>query len=161
MAADGRVLVSDREHDRIQIFTPDGQYLNEWTGLSRPTSLFIDRAGLVYVTEVGWEFDPGGDFNSELPVRVSVLDGKGGVVARWESAAGGGLGNFTAPHGICVDSRGDLYLASNNGWRRADPSSSWWTYTPEAVVMKSGRTELTDSASSWWTYSLQKFVRET
>ena len=161
VAADGRVLVADRENNRIQIFTPDGEYLNEWTDLSRPTSLYNDRSGLVYVTEVGWEFDPGGDFDAELPLRVSVLDEKGNFIARWESVDGGGLGDFTAPHGICVDSHGDLYLASNNGWRRTDSSSSWWTYSPEAVVVNSGRIGCTDSSSSWWTYSLQKFVRET
>src|SRR5216683_59117 len=30
VAADGRVFVCDRENDRIQIFSPDGEYLSEW-----------------------------------------------------------------------------------------------------------------------------------
>ena len=30
VAADGRVFVCDREADRIQIFSPDGEFLSEW-----------------------------------------------------------------------------------------------------------------------------------
>ena len=33
---DGRVFVCDRENDRIQIFSPDGEYLAEWTDTQRP-----------------------------------------------------------------------------------------------------------------------------
>jgi len=36
---DGRVFVCDRENDRIQIFSPDGEYLGMWTGLARPGDL--------------------------------------------------------------------------------------------------------------------------
>ena len=44
--------------------------------------------------------------------RVSIFDARGQLCARW----GGGrnptaAGDFFAPHGICVDSRGDLYVA--------------------------------------------------
>lgn len=117
IAADGRVLVADRDNDRIQIFTANGKYLDAWTGLSRPTSVFIARSGLVYVAETGWAFDPGAAPPigiTDLPLRVSVLDAKGDVAARWTSIDGGELGAFVPPHGLCVDSRGDLYLASNN-----------------------------------------------
>lgn len=157
VAADGRVLVADRDNDRIQIFTRDGEYLQEWTGLSRPTSLFIDRTGLLYVTEVGWAFDPdaappGGV--DDMPLRVSVLDEKGSVVARWESAEGGDLGKFVPPHGICVDSHGDLYLASNN---RRGPHGDL------ASNNRGGRTAPASARDSVIPvdYSLQKFVRET
>ncbi len=116
VAADGRVLVADRQNDRIQIFSPDGKYLGQWTDLLRPAALDIDRAGLVYVAEIGWNREARSVVYGvrELPARISVLDSNGSVVARWEPADGGALGNFTQPHGICVDSHGDLYLSSNN-----------------------------------------------
>ena len=123
VAADGRVLVADRENDRIQVFTPDGEYLTEWKGLSRPTSLFIDRAQLVYVTETGWAFDPEGPLDNSLPIRVSVFDAQGSLLARWENVEGSDLGAFAAPHGICVDSQGSIYLASNNRRDRADSAA--------------------------------------
>jgi DNA-binding beta-propeller fold protein YncE len=142
VAADGRVLVADRENDRIQVFTADGEYLNEWQGLSRPTSLFIDRSQSVYITETGWAFDPEGSFDSALPIRVSVFDLQGNLLARWENVEGSDLGAFAAPHGICVDSQGSIYLASNNRRDRAESS-------PPADDSK-----LVD-------YSLQKFSRVT
>ena len=45
VAADGRVFVCDRENDRIQIFSPDGEYLSEWTDTRRPTHVVFDAAG--------------------------------------------------------------------------------------------------------------------
>ena len=42
---DGRVFVADRENNRIQIFDPDGNFLTQWTNLSKPCDIFID-AGL-------------------------------------------------------------------------------------------------------------------
>ena len=44
--------------------------------------------------------------------RVSVFDGQGQLQVRW----GGGLnpcapGDFFAPHDICVDAHGDVYVA--------------------------------------------------
>ena len=43
---------------------------------------------------------------------MSLFDRRGGLLARW----GGGEnpcapGDFFAPHDICVDSRGDIYVA--------------------------------------------------
>jgi sugar lactone lactonase YvrE len=126
VVADGRVLVADRENDRIQIFTPDGKYLEEWTDLRRPADVFIDHEGFIWVPDLGW--DPGRRSvthgSRDLAPRVNVYDSKGTVVARWESAPGGPLDYFDAPHGMCVDSQGAIYLASNNnsGRNHASPA---------------------------------------
>ncbi len=117
ITADGRVLVADRENDRIQVFTRNGDYTEEWPGFSRPTSVFVHSSGWIYVTETGWAFDPAASpplGHTELPLRVSIVDGSGHVTGRWESSDSGEFGAFPPPHGICVDSRGDIYLASNN-----------------------------------------------
>lgn len=112
----GRVYVADRENSRIQIFSADGKYLSQWTDLARPCQVFIDSAGLVYVAELGFRAGmwpgvaaPGADAPGG---RVSIFDHRGELQARW----GGGLnpctpGDFFAPHDICVDSHGDLYVA--------------------------------------------------
>ena len=59
-----RVWVPDRENGRIQIFNAQGEFLDQWTELSRPTDIFIDEGENVYV--------------SELTQRVSIFasDGK-------------------------------------------------------------------------------------
>jgi len=87
VAADGRVLVADRENDRIQIFSPDGQFLEQWTDVQRPTNVAIDDAGNVYVSELWWrvgERSPvRGRIVEDRPGRVSVFGSAGGLLARW------------------------------------------------------------------------------
>ncbi|HEX2033730.1 MAG TPA: peptidyl-alpha-hydroxyglycine alpha-amidating lyase family protein [Chloroflexota bacterium] len=115
VAADGRVLVADRENDRIQIFTPDGQFLEQWTDVQRPTNVAIDRHGQVYVSELWWRVGQRSQVRGEIlddqPGRASVFDAEGRVLARWGGPDRCAAGNFVAPHDICVDSRGDVYVA--------------------------------------------------
>lgn len=115
--AAGRVLVCDRENDRIQVFSPDGVFLDQWTDVQRPCDLAIDRDGLIYVAELwrpkGKKSFVHGEMLEDHPGRVTVLSPDGQVLDRW----GGSPefhhtpGNFIAPHGITVDSRGDVYVA--------------------------------------------------
>jgi sugar lactone lactonase YvrE len=122
--SDGRVFEADRSNNRIQIFSPDGEYLDEWTDTQRPNQIVIDADGLAYVGE--GSLRPGTktfQFGKEVsitdansaPARVAVFDAKGKVVARWggKTALGDACqpGHFASPHGLCVDSRGDIYVA--------------------------------------------------
>lgn len=114
VARDGRVLIADRENDRIQFFSPEGEYLDQWTHVQRPTDLYIDRGGLVYVSELWWRVGQSsfvhGPIKYDLPGRLSVFDLDGNLLLRWCSADRCAAGNFIAPHTLCVDSRGDLYV---------------------------------------------------
>lgn len=111
---DGRVLVADRENDRIQVFTADGTFVTSWP-VQRPTHLVLGRDALLYVAELWWakgNVTPNGETITEDRYgRVSVMDTNGSVVARFGGGAPDTPGNFTAPHGIAVDSRGDVYVA--------------------------------------------------
>ena len=113
-AADGRVLVADRENDRIQFFSPDGEYLDQWTHVQRPTDIVIDREGLIYVSSLWWLVGQhsfvNGPIRHDLPGHISILDPNGNVLLRWISADRCAPGNFVAPHTLCVDSNGDLYV---------------------------------------------------
>jgi len=117
VASDGRVFVCDRESDRIQIFSPDGEYLSEWTDTQRPTHIAFDPEGRAYVTELAWHE---GDTSQSLgPItranarhaRMSVFDPEGRVLARWGTPVVTAPGSFAAPHGLALDSRGDLYVS--------------------------------------------------
>lgn len=114
VAPDGRVLVADRENDRIQIFSPTGEFMGQWTDVQRPTNIALDGAGRVYVSElwrkVGERTPLHGTIEDDRPGRVSVYDAEGNVLARWGGADRCAAGNFVAPHDICVDSRGDIYV---------------------------------------------------
>ena len=92
-----RVWLVDRENSRIQIFNKDGKFLTQWTNLFRPTDLWIDDEDIVYV--------------SELCRRVSIFTMNGELLARWGNESHDVNDPlFVAPHGIAVDSKGDLYV---------------------------------------------------
>ncbi len=112
----GTVYVADRENSRVQLFSPDGTYLREWTDVARPCQVFVDAAGDVYVAELGFRAGmwPGTTPPSEDATggRLSVFDAQGRLKARW----GGGrnpcaAGDFFAPHDVWVDSHGAIYVA--------------------------------------------------
>ncbi len=115
VAADGRVFVCDRESDRIQIFSPDGEYLSEWTDTQRPTHLVFDAEGRAYVSELWWHSGDisrrHGPTREARPARLSVYDRDGRVLARWGTPDATAPGSFAAPHGLAVDSRGDIYVS--------------------------------------------------
>jgi DNA-binding beta-propeller fold protein YncE len=99
-----RLLVCDRENDRIQVFDLEGRYRAEWTGLARPTAAAVSSDGYVYVAELGRA--------GRVGSRCSILDPNGRIVAR---LGGNGPpdapGSFFAAHGIALDSHDDLYVA--------------------------------------------------
>ena len=111
---DGRVLVADRENDRIQVFSPDGEYLEEWSEVQRPTQIYVASDGRIYVSELWWKTGQRSCMHGEITEdhfgAVRVLDRSGGNLARVGGGKPGTRGNFCAPHSLCVDSKGDLYV---------------------------------------------------
>jgi sugar lactone lactonase YvrE len=112
---DGRVFVCDRENDRVQIFSPTGEYLDAWTNVTRPGDLFIDHDGRVYVGEMSWEAGESSLSGRVWPegraAQVSIRDLDGNVLASWSGPDPCAPGSFASPHGLWVDSHGDLYVA--------------------------------------------------
>ena len=107
---DGWVYVADRENHRIQIFDSNGKFETQWVNMHRPCAIYISKEQHVYVGELGF----GMSVNQELPnigPRISVYDTSGKRLARvGDMGMGTAPGQFIAPHGMCLDSRGDLYL---------------------------------------------------
>jgi hypothetical protein len=96
----GRVLVADRENDRVQVFDQDGKLLQVWpTPLIGPAFFYVDADDIVYIPE----------HNGGL---VSVLTLEGERLAQW------GDPSFRSCHGIWGDSRGDLYVVRPGAWGR-------------------------------------------
>jgi DNA-binding beta-propeller fold protein YncE len=109
---EGRVYVADRENHRIQIFDDQGHFLTQWNNLHRPCGLHID-GGIEQLVYIG-ELAPAYLFNQNYPnvgARVSIYDLKGQLLARLgDIRPGTEPHQFLAPHGIAVDSRGDIYV---------------------------------------------------
>jgi DNA-binding beta-propeller fold protein YncE len=92
-----RVLVADRENSRIQIFSREGKFLDQWTDLSRSGDLAISRDGVVYISESG---------NKEM-CGMCIRDLDGNVLSRFKVEKPKTL---RAIHSFCIDSRGDIYV---------------------------------------------------
>ncbi len=104
-----RVYVVDREAHRIQIFDPKGNFITMWNNIHRPDAMVLWQDH-IYVGELngidGVDDAPG------LGHRVTIYDLNGNRVCLFGTPEEGeGPGKFIAPHGIAVDSHGDLYVA--------------------------------------------------
>ncbi len=85
-----RVLVCDRENDRVQVFDRDGRFTAAWTGLCRPMDLCEMVDGSILVTD-------------QVPsVTAFAPDGR---------RLGRARPSLNGAHGIARDGAGDLYLA--------------------------------------------------
>jgi DNA-binding beta-propeller fold protein YncE len=110
---DGFVYVADRENHRVQVFNEAGKYEGQWNNLHRPCGLFMPRGKCphCFVGELG----PGMPVNrsyKNLGPRLSILDNQGNLLSRLGGGDGPGMeiGKFMAPHGLAVDSHGDIYV---------------------------------------------------
>ncbi len=85
----GRVLVADRENDRVQVFDREGEWLEEWRDLARPMDLSEDEDGSILVTD-------------QVPRLTRFVEGV--IVGRCRPVASAG-------HGVAVSAGGAIYLA--------------------------------------------------
>ncbi len=111
MLGEDRVAVCDRENFRIQVFTTDGEFVEQWH-MHRPMGLAIGLGDdtNIYVAEAGAPPVMAGVPN--LGQKVKVLDRSGNEITRFGNPlAGEGPDQFLAPHSIAVDSHGDVYVA--------------------------------------------------
>jgi len=111
---EGWVYVADRENHRVQVFDGNGKYETQWVNMHRPCGLYCCRGKKQLQFIIG-ELGPSMPVNRNVPnvgPRISIVDAKGNTLARLGGEAGPGLetGKFIAPHGLAVDSRGDIYV---------------------------------------------------
>jgi DNA-binding beta-propeller fold protein YncE len=108
---DGWVYVADRENHRIQVFDGNGKFETHWHNMHRPCGLCMTRGKnpIAYIGESG----PSMSVNVNSPgigPRVSLWTLEGKRIARVGDASRGRASQFTSPHGVAVDSRGDIYV---------------------------------------------------
>jgi DNA-binding beta-propeller fold protein YncE len=92
ISPDGNVYVCDRANARVQIFRPDGKFIGMWTGMGGPNEIARDRNGIFYLCEQA---------SSTSKPAISVRDGNGKILARWEA---------DPMHAMGIDSAGHIYV---------------------------------------------------
>ncbi len=99
----GRVIVGDRENNRVQVFDADGQWLATWPGVA-PFGLALDTQGSLYVA----------DGRANQVVRLDPSTGR--ILSRW-GGPGAKPGQFQLPHMLAVDRQRNLYVVEITGER--------------------------------------------
>ena len=112
--SEGWVYIADRENHRIQVFNSAGKYETQWVNMSRAAAICLDNGtgqGLMYVGEY-FAGIASNDIGTDLGPRVSILNLQGEILARiGRESYGDQTGRFYSPHGISVDSKGNIYVA--------------------------------------------------
>ena len=85
-----RVLVADRENNRVQLFDLEGTFIEAWDDFYHPMDIFGDAQGNIFVTD-------------QIP-RLSMMSSEGRLIGRCRPVRFGA-------HGIGGDADGNLYLA--------------------------------------------------
>jgi hypothetical protein len=99
----GRLYICDRNNDRVQIFSLDGEFIEMWTDCIWPQDICIDNKNdLACVVE--------SHMHQISPPRVTVRDLKGNILSEFGGYEHEGKGVLENSHTICVDSHGDIYI---------------------------------------------------
>jgi peptidylglycine monooxygenase len=96
MLSDGRLLVGDRENNRVQVFDQEGNYLTEWRGFYKPMDIYVDRRDRIYV--------------SDQRPRVTALNDSGEIFGASKPA-------LSMPHGITGDKDGNIFIIETRNIR--------------------------------------------
>lgn len=152
--AEGNYFVGEYgEFDRIQKFSPEGDYLLQWGGhgseqghFLRPQYLEVDAQGHLWVADA-------------CNHRVQIFDGTGQFLAMW-GIAGSEPGELSYPYNLALDGAGHVYVCEYGNHRvqkftiDGQPLGCWGTYgrqpgelhNPWALVYDSqGRVHVLDS----------------
>jgi hypothetical protein len=102
-----RVYVGDRSNNRIQIFTENGEFIEEWPDISDPVGVYIDENESVWVISARLNRILKYNTAGELQYYMGAFGG----------TRGGFAGGLSRPHQMDVDQEGNLYIASwDGGW---------------------------------------------
>ena len=105
----GRLLVGDRNNNRIQVFDQEGNFIEQFTQFSRPSGIAVGKNDVIYVADSESEAVSRNHWGWKRGIRVgSLRDGK--ITAFIPDPVD--LAKTTsAAEGIAVDSKGVVYGA--------------------------------------------------
>lgn len=120
----GRLYVADRDNARIEVFSPQGEFLAEWRSLLVPWGLWITKDDELWAcgsSPMGWSDENtllGCPPKDQLFMKFST---SGKVLQLWTIPKGEEgkekPGELNWVHGIAVDSQGSIYATDIKGQR--------------------------------------------
>jgi sugar lactone lactonase YvrE len=101
----GRLFVADRNNNRIQIFSQDGVFLDEWTQFGRPSGIAITKNDTIYVADSeSWGPDEPG-----WKKGIRVGSAKDGSVKYFIEDVESTTTDHSGAEGVGVDRDGNVY----------------------------------------------------
>jgi DNA-binding beta-propeller fold protein YncE len=104
---EGQIYVGDRTNNRVQVFTSEGEFIEEWPGISDPVGVFVDENESVWVISARLN-------------RILKYSKQGELLYHFGTYAvsgGADSGAFQRPHQMDVGPDGTLYVTSwDGGW---------------------------------------------
>jgi DNA-binding beta-propeller fold protein YncE len=113
-SADGKIYVADRRGNRIQVFEQSGKFVME--KIIAPATLSSGSSFVVVLSkdpQQQWLYLADGTNHKVWILRRSTME----IVGEF-GRGGRQLGQFLRPHGMSIDSRGNLYVGEASTGRR-------------------------------------------
>jgi len=105
----GRLLVGDRNNNRIQVFDQEGNFIEQFTQFSRPSGIAIGKDDVIYVADSESEAVSRNHWGWKRGIRVgSLRDGK---ITAFIPDPVDSAKTTSAAEGVAVDSKGVIYGA--------------------------------------------------
>jgi hypothetical protein len=120
---DGLVYVCNREHARLQVYDTTGRFLKQidipWTPVTAPKDGKPAETG---GAAVSLDFSKDRDQRlmyliNQNSSQIEMIDRQSGKIVSSFGRPGHFAGQFDQPHGIAVDSHGNVYVTENRGKR--------------------------------------------
>lgn len=103
VAPDGRIIMTDRDNSRIQVFDADGEFLEQWTGFKTPNGLELTPRNTLLLADSGLE-------------QVLEIDLKGHVLGVF-GGPGKASGQFGLAHGVAGSLSSAVFVSEILNWR--------------------------------------------
>ncbi len=111
MDSRGRILVGDRENNRIQIFTQEGELLDEWRQFGRPSGIYVTPDDRIYVADSESGPDTGAGELTGIMKGIRIGSAITGEVDTFIEDMEPLRDDHSGAEGVGVDANGNVYGA--------------------------------------------------
>lgn len=111
MDSRGRLFIGDRENNRIQIMTQEGEFIEEWRQFGRPSGIYITPDDTIYVADSESGPDTGAGELMGIMKGIRIGSAVDGTVHAFIEDAEPLRDDHSGAEGVGVDHEGNVYGA--------------------------------------------------